>query len=56
MESTPIKIAKKTANSEIATSVKSQALLNNQTSLNIVHEGQVYILRVTKQGKLILTK
>jgi len=36
--------------------VKSEVLLNGQQSLYIEHEGEVYVLRITRQGKLILTK
>lgn len=36
--------------------VKSEVLLNGQQSLCIEHAGEVYVLRITKQGKLILTK
>jgi hemin uptake protein HemP len=56
METSSIKIAEKKSASASEARVKSQVLLNNQTSLNIEHEGQIYILRVTRQGKLILTK
>lgn len=36
--------------------VKSEVLLNGQQALIIEHAGEVYVLRITKQGKLILTK
>ena len=36
--------------------VSSRALLGEETSLVIDHEGVAYILRATRLGKLILTK
>jgi hemin uptake protein HemP len=36
--------------------VDSTALLNGQRQVVIAHAGEYYVLRVTKQGKLILTK
>ena len=36
--------------------VNSRTLLGGGSSLLIEHEGAVYRLRVTRQGKLILTK
>jgi hemin uptake protein HemP len=34
----------------------SETLLDGQTEVAIVHDGQVYRLRCTRQGKLILYK
>jgi len=34
----------------------SQALLQGQTSVVIAHNGALYRLQTTRQGKLILTK
>jgi hemin uptake protein HemP len=31
-------------------------LFKNQTALYIEHGNEMYVLRITKQGKLILTK
>ncbi len=36
--------------------VDSQALLNGQSVLLIQHQGELYRLQTTRQGKLILTK
>ncbi len=38
------------------TRLKSGDLFNGQQQLYIEHEGEVYVLRITKQRKLILTK
>jgi hemin uptake protein HemP len=37
-------------------SINSQQLLGGQNMLRIEHAGQRYILRVTRENKLILTK
>jgi hemin uptake protein HemP len=37
-------------------SVRSDELLHGQRELLIIHEHEVYRLRVTRNGKLILTK
>lgn len=34
----------------------SQELMKGQSQIAIAHQGDTYFLRVTKQGKLILTK
>ncbi|MCK9532967.1 MAG: hemin uptake protein HemP [Gammaproteobacteria bacterium] len=36
--------------------VSSDQLLGNRGQLTIVHRGETYSLRVTRNGKLILTK
>jgi hemin uptake protein HemP len=36
--------------------VNSEALLGNRDTLEIQHQGERYILRQTRAGKLILTK
>lgn len=36
--------------------IDSSALLDGASALEIVHRGERYLLRVTRQGKLILTK
>ncbi len=36
--------------------LRSESLLKGQSRLVIVHNGDEYVLRVTRQGKLILTK
>ena len=36
--------------------VDSQTLLQDQSTLFIRHQGEVYRLQLTRQGKLILTK
>lgn len=36
--------------------VDSASLFNGRDELRLLHRGQEYRLRVTKQGKLILTK
>lgn len=38
------------------TRLKSSDLFNGQQQLYIEHESEVYVLRITKQRKLILTK
>jgi hemin uptake protein HemP len=37
-------------------SIDTQALMGGKTELRLLHRGQEYRLRVTRQGKLILTK
>jgi len=37
-------------------SISSQDLFQGRQEICIEHEGQVYRLRITRQGKLILTK
>jgi hemin uptake protein HemP len=41
---------------EAAAPVDSHALLNGRRELLIHHQGQLYRLQATRQGKLILTK
>jgi hemin uptake protein HemP len=36
--------------------VSSSALLGPDGRLSILHQGELYLLRLTRQGKLILTK
>ncbi|MCG7872289.1 MAG: hemin uptake protein HemP [Candidatus Thiodiazotropha lotti] len=36
--------------------LSSESLLQGQSRLVIVHNGDEYILRITRQGKLLLTK
>lgn len=36
--------------------VSSEQLLQGATAVEIEHEGQLYVLRVTRENKLILTK
>lgn len=36
--------------------VESDTLMQGRDQIEILHRGQVYHLRVTRQGKLILTK
>ena len=36
--------------------ISSEALLGQGKQMFIVHDGQIYQLRITKLGKLILTK
>ncbi len=36
--------------------ISSEALLRGQASINITHQGAIYRLQTTRQGKLILTK
>ncbi len=36
--------------------ISSEALLRGQASISITHQGAVYRLQTTRQGKLILTK
>ena len=36
--------------------VASRQLLGEQGQLHIEHQGERYVLRITRQGKLILTK
>jgi hemin uptake protein HemP len=36
--------------------ITSSELFKNQTALYIEHGNEMYVLRITKQGKLILTK
>jgi hemin uptake protein HemP len=36
--------------------IPSEQLLGEQGQLHIKHQGERYVLRITRQGKLILTK
>lgn len=36
--------------------VNTQQLFQDQNMLRIVHEGSLYLLRITRENKLILTK
>lgn len=36
--------------------LESQDILAGKSCVRIVHEGKVYLLRATRQGKLLLTK
>jgi len=36
--------------------IESKELLGDNTIVHILHNGNVYVLRVTKENKLILTK
>jgi len=44
------------ATSEAPQTITSKTLLGKQNQIFIVHDGQRYQLRITKQRKLILTK
>lgn len=37
-------------------SIDSSAILQGRDAISIVHRGELYRLRATRQGKLILTK
>lgn len=36
--------------------IDSRLLLNGRATVDIAHQGELYRLRLTRQGKLILTK
>jgi len=36
--------------------IESERLMQGKDQLEIIHRGEIYRLRVTRQGKLILTK
>lgn len=36
--------------------IDTQQLFQDQTTLRIAHEGSLYLLRITRENKLILTK
>ena len=36
--------------------IESVEILKGETSIRIVHAGEIYVLRITKSDKLILTK
>lgn len=36
--------------------IQVSALMNGRTKVKLVHEGAEYILRITRNGKLILSK
>ncbi|WP_251374947.1 hemin uptake protein HemP [Polynucleobacter sp. MWH-UH35A] len=40
----------------LSKTISSEALLGHMKQICILHDGQVYQLRITKLGKLILTK
>ena len=52
----PVEPLRPTSSTSPAVSVSSAALLRGATMLEIEHAGQIYILRVTRENKLILTK
>ena len=52
IENTPSQEASRSVNKQI----KSDHLLQGRDQIEILHRGQVYHLRVTRHGKLILTK
>jgi len=43
-------------NTSLPTRMTSSDILNHDGKLIIVHNGEEYILRITRSGKLILTK
>ncbi|MGM0594971.1 MAG: hemin uptake protein HemP [Pseudomonadota bacterium] len=45
-----------TQNARTPQRIASEALLPQGKPLHIEHEGELYILRMTRSGKLILTK
>ena len=40
----------------LPSAISSEALMRGQPSINITHQGAIYRLQTTRQGKLILTK
>lgn len=44
------------ATSPVAACIRSEQLLQGNKQVEIVHNGAVYRLQATRQGKLILTK
>ena len=52
----PVEPLRPTSSKSPEVSVSSAALLRGATMLEIEHAGQIYILRVTRENKLILTK
>ena len=52
----PARPATTTASGTDSRSVSSRELLGSEGRLDILHNGEVYRLRVTRQKKLILTK
>ena len=49
-------VASDPAGSSLAQPLDSQQLLQGRRELQILHQGQIYRLQQTRQGKLILTK
>lgn len=45
-----------TGSSDVARVVDSRALFAGEHEIGIVHAGETYRLRITRQGKLILNK
>jgi hemin uptake protein HemP len=45
-----------TSHAPSAITMKSSELLNGESSLQIEHQGAIYVLRITAKGGLILTK
>lgn len=58
MSSTPVQRPGRARNlsHREAKTVSSAELLGEQRELRIVHQGEQYVLRLTRLGKLILTK
>jgi hemin uptake protein HemP len=52
----PVEPLRPTSSKSAEVSVSSAALLRGATLLEVEHAGQIYILRVTRENKLILTK
>ena len=50
------KLSELSVNSATPKQISSEELLGDARRLIIVHAGEQYLLRVTKNGKLILTK
>ena len=53
---TPVKLLLPTNSQPTRLPVSSEQLLRGATTLEIDHAGQRYLLRITRENKLILTK
>ncbi len=49
-------VAAASAPSQIGPAIDSRALLQGSKAVTICHNGEIYRLQATRQGKLILTK
>jgi hemin uptake protein HemP len=50
------RLAQQPITTSLPCAISSEALLRGQPSISITHQGAIYRLQITRQGKLILTK
>jgi hemin uptake protein HemP len=55
-QESPFKTAMPPGTAQMRRPLDSKTLLGNRDEVEIAHQGEIYRLRRTRQGKLILTK